>query len=101
MKWASYLDMRQRVTALISQILISNLLANLEKFVMPRKVATALIPLDRIERQIYIVRGQRVMLDADLAAIYRVTTAALNQAVRRNIQRFPSEFAFRLTPQEF
>jgi hypothetical protein len=47
------------------------------------------------------VRGQRVLLDADLARLYGVTTAALNQAVRRNAARFPTDFAFRLTRQEF
>src|SRR6266498_1926882 len=54
-----------------------------------------------IERSIRVVRGQRVMLDADLARLYGVTTAALNQAVKRNVDRFPADFAFRLTRQEF
>jgi len=53
-----------------------------------------------IERQIYKVRGRRVMLDADLAALYEVTTSALNQAVRRNAERFPPDFMFRLTHSE-
>src|SRR6266436_370613 len=56
---------------------------------------------EQIERSIRVVRGQRVMLDADLARLYGVTTAALNQAVRRNADRFPSDFAFQLTLQEF
>lgn len=46
------------------------------------------------------IRGQKVVLDSDLAALYRVTTKALNQAVRRNPERFPAEFAFHLAPQE-
>jgi hypothetical protein len=54
----------------------------------------------RIEQIIATVRGQRVILDSDLAAIYGVTTKVLNQAVRRNIERFPSDFVFRLTLQE-
>lgn len=54
-----------------------------------------------IERLIRIVRGQRVMLDSDLARLYGVTTMALNQAVKRNRIRFPSDFAFPLTRQEF
>jgi len=53
----------------------------------------------RIEQIILTVRGQRVILDSDLAAIYGVTTKALNQAVRRNPERFPAEFVFRLTLQ--
>jgi hypothetical protein len=56
---------------------------------------------EQIEQAIRVVRGQRVLLDADLARLYRVTTAALNQAVRRNAKRFPADFAFQLTRQEF
>jgi len=54
-----------------------------------------------IERRIYLVRGQRVMLDRDLAELYGVTTAALNQAVRRNLDRFPQDFMFQLDKVEF
>ncbi len=53
-----------------------------------------------IEGRIFIVRGQSVLLDSDLARIYNVTTKAFNQAVKRNIARFPSDFAFRLTSGE-
>jgi hypothetical protein len=53
-----------------------------------------------IERQIYKVRGRRVMLDSDLAGLYGVTTSSLNQAVRRNLARFPNEFRFTLTQRE-
>lgn len=53
-----------------------------------------------IENQILTVRGQRVMLDRDLAALYRVPTSALNQAVKRNKERFPADFMFRLTKEE-
>lgn len=53
-----------------------------------------------IEDRILVVRGHRVLLDADLAGIYGVVTKALNQAVRRNRRRFPPDFAFRLTPDE-
>jgi hypothetical protein len=60
----------------------------------------SLVPPGRIERAIYPIRGQRVMLDADLAALYGVETKALNQAVKRNRGRFPDDFMFRLTPQE-
>ncbi len=54
-----------------------------------------------IERRIQIVREQRVMLDSDLAKLYGVTTKALNQAVKRHRERFPEDFAYQLTAQEF
>lgn len=53
-----------------------------------------------VEARILVIRGYRVMLDADLAIVYGSTTKALNQAVRRNADRFPSDFMFRLTAQE-
>jgi hypothetical protein len=59
-----------------------------------------LIPMERIERMIFVLRGQRIMLDADLAAMYGVETKALNRAVKRNGARFPSDFVFQLTEQE-
>src|SRR5437870_390940 len=57
----------------------------------------SMIPMERLERSILLVRGHRVMLDADLAALYGVPTKALNQAVKRNRDRFPRQFMFRLT----
>jgi hypothetical protein len=65
---------------------------------MPRE--TSIVPVERIEKAILLIRGQRVMLDRDLAALYGVETRVLNQAVRRNIERFPSDFMFRLTREE-
>jgi hypothetical protein len=53
-----------------------------------------------VEHHIHVVRGQKVMFDTDLAALYGVSTGALNQAVRRNLDRFPSDFMFTLTRQE-
>ena len=53
-----------------------------------------------LEAAIHLIRGQRVMLDSDLAAIYQVTTKRLNEQVRRNISRFPEDFAFQLTVEE-
>lgn len=53
-----------------------------------------------IERRIYLIRGHRVMLDSDLAELYRVETRALVQAVKRNIERFPEDFMFQLTAEE-
>ena len=60
----------------------------------------ALIPAERIARTILRLRGHNVMLDADLAALYQVDVRVLNQAVRRNRERFPTDFMFRLTAQE-
>ena len=59
------------------------------------------IPIERIERAIYLVRGEKVMMDSDLAALYGVSTARLNQQVNRNIERFPEDFMFQLTNAEF
>jgi hypothetical protein len=60
-----------------------------------------LIPAERIERSILLMRGQKVMLDADIAALYDVETKYLVRAVKRNISRFPSDFMFQLTHEEF
>ena len=54
-----------------------------------------------MDSKIHLIRSQRVMLDSDLAAIYGVTTAALNQALKRNRSRLPADFAFQLTAEEF
>jgi len=58
------------------------------------------ITVGRIEKRIFIIRGMKVMLDHDLAGLYGVTTMALNQAVKRNQERFPNDFMFRLTKNE-
>lgn len=58
-------------------------------------------PAEVIQDRIHFVRGQRVMLDSDLAAVYGVTTAALNQAVKRNPRRFVADFAFQVNAEEF
>ncbi len=60
-----------------------------------------LIPLARIQSSIIQLRSERVMLDADLAMLYGVETGALTRAMRRNIERFPSDFMFQLTKEEF
>ena len=59
-----------------------------------------LVVMDNIESLIKVIRGQQVMLDKDLATLYGVETRTLNQAVKRNIQRFPSDFRFQLTMEE-
>jgi hypothetical protein len=61
----------------------------------------SLIPAERIERAILVIRGHKVLLDRDLAELYGVSTGALNQAVKRNRKRSPEDFMFQLSPVEF
>jgi len=61
---------------------------------------THIVPLERIDGLIHLVRGQKVMLDNDLAALYGVATKVLNQAVKRNLARFPEDFMFQVDPKE-
>ena len=65
---------------------------------MPSKAN--IVPTEAISPRILLIRGQRVIIDADLAELYAVTTKALNQAVKRNMDRFPEDFMFRLTAKE-
>lgn len=60
-----------------------------------------IIPIERIADKIYIIRGEKVMLDSDLAELYLVPTGRLNEQVKRNISRFPQDFMFQLTQEEF
>ena len=64
-------------------------------------MSTELIPIEHIRQAIILLRGQKVMLDRDLAALYGVETKALKRAVRRNADRFPEDFMFVLSPEEF
>jgi hypothetical protein len=59
-----------------------------------------LVPLERVERTIFILRGRRVILDSDLAVLYGVTVKRLSEQVKRNVGRFPDDFAFVLTKEE-
>ena len=61
---------------------------------------TDLISIEKIEKSIYFIRGEKVMLDRDLANLYQVATKTLNRAVKRNLQRFPLDFMFQLTEEE-
>jgi phage regulator Rha-like protein len=69
-----------------------------------RRIATPAehrpMPAQLIERRIYVIRAQKIMLDTDLAELYRVETKALNRAVKRNLTRFPGDFMFQLTASE-
>jgi ORF6N domain len=69
---------------------------------MAKKPSTVVrvIPVEFIERKIYLFRSQKVMLDSDLAGLYQVPTKVLNQAVRRNLERFPADFMFQLNDEE-
>ena len=60
----------------------------------------AIVPIEVIEKKILLIRGHKVMLDSDLAVLYGVTTKRLNEQVRRNLRRFPSDFMFQLTAEE-
>jgi hypothetical protein len=61
---------------------------------------TQLVPVERVERLIHLARGEKVLLDADLAMLYGVETKVLNRAVKRNRSRFPQDFTFQLTAEE-
>ena len=61
---------------------------------------TAVVPTERIEKLILLIRGHKVILDADLADLYGVETRALTQAVKRNLSRFPADFMFQLSDEE-
>jgi len=65
---------------------------------MPK--ATAILPADRIESRILLVRGEKVILDSDLAELYGVTTKRLNEQVKRNKDRFPADFMFQMSSAE-
>lgn len=63
--------------------------------------AQSVIPVERIASRIYLIRGQKVMLDRDLAELYEVETGALVRAMKRNADRFPEDFVFQLSEEEF
>ena len=62
---------------------------------------TGLVTPESVERAIIVLRGRRVILDSELAALYGVTVSVFNQAVKRNMERFPADFAFQLTREEY
>lgn len=67
---------------------------------MNRQAMTQLVPVEHVERLIHLARGEKVLLDADLAKLYGVETKTLNRAVKRNRTRFPQDFMFQLTTEE-
>ena len=64
-------------------------------------IANAMLSISQVERSIHMIRGRKVMLDADLATLYGVTVKRLNEQVRRNRERFPADFMFKLTDEEW
>src|SRR5215471_5575142 len=66
----------------------------------PSDAPALIVPTERIEHSILLIRGLKIMLDKDLAELYGVTTKAFNQAIKRNKVRFPPDFMFRLTKEE-
>jgi ORF6N domain len=75
---------------------------------MPRKTTantptatSALLPLELVTHKVKVLRGQRVIADADLATLYGVETKRFNEAVKRNAEKFPTDFMFQLTAEEF
>ena len=60
-------------------------------------MSDSLVPVERIANLIYLIQGEKVMLDSDLADLYQVETRTLNQAVKRNIDSFPTDFAFQIS----
>lgn len=66
-----------------------------------KKEIKDMIPVEVIATKIFLVRGQKIILDKDLAELYKVGTKILNRAVRRNIRRFPLDFMFQLNKEEF
>src|SRR3989344_214410 len=67
---------------------------------MSRNISLALMPMERVERSIVLIRGKKVILDFTLANLYEVKTEALIQAVKRNVERFPDDFMFQLSESE-
>jgi hypothetical protein len=67
---------------------------------MKKRVRKSALPIEHITRAILVLRGQRVILDTELAAVYGVPTGRLNEAVKRNSERFPQDFVFRVSPAE-
>jgi hypothetical protein len=65
-----------------------------------KRTSERIATVEQIERSIHVIRGQRVMLDSDLALLYGVTTKRLNEQIRRNKSRFPADFSYHLTSQE-
>ncbi len=99
MKFLAFLDSAESPTGL--EILYRNFISICYYFLMQEKETTEVsLNIETIRENIYIIRGQKVMLDRDLAMFYGVPTKVLNQSVKRNLDRFPGDFMFQLTKEE-
>ena len=67
----------------------------------PKHTNIILIPSELIASQIYLIRGKKVMIDRDLSVLYRINTKVLKQSVKRNSDRFPADFMFQMSKEEF
>lgn len=67
---------------------------------MSDSAGTQLVPVEQVEKLIHLARGEKVLLDSDLATLYGVSTGALNRAVQRSVKRFPPDLMFQLTTEE-
>ena len=94
---SSNMDRERRLTRHATAGIIRYCVPSWLRFEMAKDL---LIPDERIERAIPLIRGQKVMLDRDLAKLYGVGTGVLNQAVKRNLLRFPQDFMFQLSKEE-
>lgn len=83
----------------MSQLEVAN--CDLKILILQYIPMQSLLPAEIIESRIYVFRGQKVMIDRDLAKLYEVEIRSLNQSVRRNIERFPQDFCFQLTEEEW
>lgn len=86
--------------AILYRLLMERVTYHPKLSIMAKKTHAALVPVEDIARSILVLRGHRVILDRDLAAIYGVSTGRLNEAVKRNARRFPADFMFQLTTEE-
>ena len=82
---------------------LCDIIMNIDHYLnsMPKQKIAEIIPDERIIGKIYYLRGKKVMFDKDLAMLYGVATSNLNKAVKRNVERFPDDFMFQLTAEEF
>lgn len=80
---------------------VTSLLVEKEGNFVKKTGSKSFTPIESIDRRIYLIRGQRVMLDSDLAEVYGVPTKVLVQALKRNRGRFPGDFAYQLNGKEF
>jgi hypothetical protein len=95
------LNQSQTATGAFSHVSAEIDLHRGNKYEMAKKLSIRPVSVEQIEQSILLIRGQKVLLDADLAQLYGFEIEALNRAVKRNLDRFPDDFMFGLTPDEW